>query len=185
MDSGDHPAPRARTYVDILVFEGFALREVAVVFEIFDKANALAASIPDSDRPYKVTLLSARGGSVASSSSVLVWTQRLDSLQRDRENKLLFIAGGAGAREASEDQDTVDWLGVQRSTSGMVLGIGDRRSLLEAADLPRTRTFHLGDDASLRQKHAPVTQTTDAILAALRIVELDLQARVNIALDFL
>jgi hypothetical protein len=91
-----------------------------------------------------------------------------------------YLLLGAAARKV---QDTVDWLGRQWSTSEMVLAIADGQTLFEASGLPRTRIFPFSDDASLRQTHAPLAQTTDAILAASRIVELDLPAQFDFALD--
>ncbi|MEM5292489.1 hypothetical protein ACFQ3P_42390 [Paraburkholderia sabiae] len=147
----------ALTRTDILVFEGFALPEVALVIEIFHKANALIASLPESPPPYEVTLLSAAGGRVASSSSVLVWTEHLDCRRRKDDKRLVFIAGGSGARDACKEQRMVEWLSRQHSSSELIQPIAEGRCVLEAAGLSTTEPSSCGD-TSVRETNTSLTQ---------------------------
>lgn len=164
---------RAITRVDILVFDGFALPEVSVVIEIFHKANALIANLPESPLAYEVTLLSAKGGRIASSSSVLVWTERMDCHSHACGKRLVFIAGGAGARDACRDQRMVDWISRKDSSIEMTLPIGEGRCLLEAAGLSNPDPSSSIDDASLGETYTVPAQTSAPAFAALTFVGQD------------
>lgn len=167
---------RALTRADILVADGFALPEVAVVIEIFHKANALIATLPDRHPLYEVALLSASGGRIVSSSSVVVWTQRFDCHRGKDDKRLLFIAGGVGVRDASKDERMIDWLCRQYSSSEMVQPIAEGRCLLDAAALSSKCLSDSNGDGSLHEIYGSLTPTSGAGLVALRIVEQDLGA---------
>lgn len=90
--------------VDIALFNGFALPKVAAIIEVFQKANALTAAQRSGRAYYDVSLLSAAGGRIASSSSVFVWTESVETHRGTNDRHLLFIAGGAGAQQACRDE---------------------------------------------------------------------------------
>ncbi|MGB8414753.1 GlxA family transcriptional regulator [Paraburkholderia sp.] len=172
--SPQKPISRARTRADILIFNDFALPEVAVVTEIFHKANALIAYLPDDHPRYEVTLLSSSGGRIASSSSVLVWTESLDRGPRTDDKRLLFVAGGAGARDASNDHRMVDWLCRQHSTNDLVQPIAEGQCLLDAAGLSSTSASCRNGGLPPRETYASLTKMSGAAVTALAIVEQDL-----------
>jgi hypothetical protein len=84
--------------------EWLALLKVAAVVEIFEQANALSAVQRSGHTRYYVSLLSASGGRIASSSSVFVWTDTVDSHRGTNDTHLLFIAGGARMHQAFRDE---------------------------------------------------------------------------------
>lgn len=124
------------TRVDIALFNGFALPKVAALIEIFHKANALAASQRSGRARYDISLLSAAGGRIASSSSVFVWTESVDTYKGTNDTHLIFVAGGAGAQQARSDERLRNWLRHRHPLSEIVHPIAEGRLLLEAAGLP-------------------------------------------------
>lgn len=169
---------RTLTRADILVFDGFALPDVSVVVEVFHKANSLIASLPDRPPLYEVTLRSAAGGRIASSSSVLVWTEGLDVDRRKDDRQFIFIAGGPKAHEACTDVRVVDWLRHQHSRGTRVEPIAEGRCLLEATGISIARPSTNSGDASFRKTYSALAQAPTAALAALRIVEEDVGASI-------
>jgi transcriptional regulator GlxA family with amidase domain len=164
------------TRVDIALFNGFALPKIAALIEIFQKANALIASQQSGRAHYDVSLLSSAGGRIASSSSVFVWTESVESHRGTHDRHLLFIAGGEGVQQACRDERLGNWLRRRHPFSEIVHPIAEGRLLLEAAGLP-SRYFALlyGSNEvhelypALPPDEAPAAEST-----ALRIVEEDL-----------
>ncbi|MFM0513852.1 GlxA family transcriptional regulator [Paraburkholderia sp. RL17-373-BIF-A] len=166
----------ATTHVDIVLFNGFALPKVAALIEIFHKANALAASQRSGRARYDVSLLSAAGGRIASSSSVFVWTDSVDSHKGTSDTHLMFIAGGAGAQEARCDERLRNWLRHRHPFSEIVHPIAEGRLLLEAAGLPSRYCplLRSGSEACDRGPARSQGDTPAAVRTALHIVEEDL-----------
>lgn len=164
------------TRVDIALFNGFALPKVAAIIEIFQKANALVAAQRADRTRYDVSLLSASGGRIASSSSVFVWTDSVDSHRGTNDTHLLFIAGGADAQHACRDERLGSWLRRRHPFSEIVHPIAEGRLLLEAAGLPSRycALLYEDDDAHGLYQANPLTEAPDAVHTALRVVEEDL-----------
>ena len=164
------------TRVDIALFNGFALPKVAAIIEIFQKANALVAAQRSGRTRYDVSLLSASGGRIASSSSVFVWTDSVDSHRGTNDTHLLFIAGGAGVQHACRDERLGNWLRRRHPFSEIVHPIAEGRLLLEAAGLPsRYCALLYGDnEAHDLYQASPLTDAPAAVHTVLRVVEEDL-----------
>ncbi|MFM0552012.1 helix-turn-helix domain-containing protein [Paraburkholderia sediminicola] len=164
------------TRVDIALFNGFALPEVAAIIEIFQKANALVASQRSARTRYDVSLLSASGGRIASSSSVFVWTDSVDSHRGTNDTHLLFIAGGAGAQHACRDERLGNWLRRRHPFSEIIHPIAEGRLLLEAAGLPSRYCplLYGGNEAYGLYEASPLTEAPAVVHTALRIIEEDL-----------
>jgi transcriptional regulator GlxA family with amidase domain len=164
------------TRVDIALFNGFALPKVAAIIEIFQKANALDASQRSSRARYDVSLLSAAGGRIASSSSVFVWTESVESHHVSTDKHLLFIAGGAGAPHACRDERLSSWLRRRHPFSEIVHPIAEGRLLLEAASLPSRYCPLLYGDNETREYYQarPLSEAPTEVATALRIVEEDM-----------
>jgi transcriptional regulator GlxA family with amidase domain len=163
--SGKHAA-HTSVRVDIALFNDFELPTVAEIIEIFHKANALAASDPLCRARYDLSLRSAAGGRIASSSSVFVWTESLDSQRHECEKRYLFIAGGIGARRACSDQRLRTWLRRHHPQCEIIHAIDEGLALLDTANLPE-RPFE-----AVQSSYVP-----DPVCTALRIVERDLGAK--------
>ena len=118
--------------IGILLFDGFWLLGPGTVVEMFQSANELAGSRAGEEPPYEVQFLSLDGGSVASSSSARIWTERIDTRYSSGFD-VLFIAGGCGAREAARDERLLNWLRTVQARTRAIETIGDGRLVLEAA----------------------------------------------------
>ena len=164
--SGKRPV-HTSVRVDIALFNEFELPTVAEIIEIFQKANALAASDPLCRARYDLSLRSAAGGRIASSSGVFVWTESLDFQRHECEKRYLFIAGGKGARRACSDQRVHTWLHRHHAQCEIVLAIDEGRVLLDTASLPE-RPF-----AAVQSSYE---NGLDPVRTALHIVERDLGA---------
>ncbi|WP_168791598.1 helix-turn-helix domain-containing protein [Paraburkholderia aromaticivorans] len=167
---------RQMTRVDIALFNGFALPKVAAIIEIFQKANAFGASQQLRRARYDVSLLSAAGGRIASSSSVFVWTESVDSRHVTNDRHLLFIAGGAGVPHACRDERLSNWLRRRHPFSEIVHPIAEGRLLLEAAKLPsRYCPLLYGDNETSDYYQArALSEAPTEVATALRIVEEDM-----------
>jgi transcriptional regulator GlxA family with amidase domain len=168
----------ALTRVDIALFNGFALPKVAAIIEIFQKANSLAATQRSGRARYDVSLLSAAGGRIASSSSVFVWTDDVQSHRGTNESHLLFIAGGPGVQQACRDERLSDWLRRRHPFSEIVHPIAEGQLLLAAAGLPSRYCplLYGGSEAHGLHPARSLTEAPSAVMTALRIVEEDLGA---------
>lgn len=121
--------------VEIVLFDGFSLPGVAAIVEIFQRANACARTPSDGAPPYNVSLLSASGGSVVSSSSVHVRTEKTFVHRATNSTILLFIAGGAGAELAACDQRLSTWMRQRHAISTIVCPISEGQLILDAFGL--------------------------------------------------
>lgn len=165
------------SHVDIALFDGFALYEVAAIIEIFQKANALFAAERSGCARYDISLVSASGGRIASSSSVFVWTESIDTHRGTDDTHLLFIAGGTGMNQACRDERLINWLRRRHPFSEIVHPIAEGRLALEAAALPaRYCSLLYGGSEEFLDIYPvrPLSQAPGAVQTALRIVEEDL-----------
>jgi transcriptional regulator GlxA family with amidase domain len=109
--SPDADVPRAESAVrqiGILIFDGHCLSSTGIIGEAFQLANALVR-FASAQPTYQVSLLSELGGYVTSSSSISVWTQRLDAhLLRDFH--ALFVASTDVRATHGSDSMLSRWL---------------------------------------------------------------------------
>ena len=165
------------THVDIALFSGFALPKVAAIIEVFHKANALTASQRSGRVYYDVSLLSAAGGRIASSSSVFVWTESVETHRGTNDRHLLFIAGGAGVEHACRDERLSAWLRRRHPFSEIVHPIAEGRQLLEVTGLPSRYCplmcplMYGEQDAHEPYSKRSLTEAPTAVRTALRLVE--------------
>ncbi|MCO4883388.1 GlxA family transcriptional regulator [Paraburkholderia caribensis] len=160
--------------IDIALFNGFALPDTAAIIEVFQKANALLQR--NARRAYyQVSLLSASGGRIASSSSVFVWTESIDSHCHINGLHTLFIAGGTGAQLASRDERLIVWLGRAYRYSDTVHPIAEGHLLLDATGAEKSHDPQ--HDSVTNQSSARATlfgEGVSPVHAALHIVREDL-----------
>jgi len=124
--------------VGILLFDGFSLLGAGLVAELFQTANECSASSAGKEAAYDVQLLSVDGGSVACSSALRVWTDGLDPREFAGFD-VLFIAGGAGARNAAADERLLRWLRVVTPRTATVRPIAEGRAVLAAAGILKSQ----------------------------------------------
>ncbi|MGU4701484.1 helix-turn-helix domain-containing protein [Burkholderia cepacia] len=166
------PAAQAPTRVDIVLSNGFALHDVAAIIEIFHKASALTASRPSGEARYDVSLVSAAGGRIATSSLVFVWTESIDSRRRVDGKHIVFVAGGAAAYLAYQDKRLIDWLRLKHPFCEGVHPIAEGKLLLDVAGVP-SGSRAANESPNIYAIGSPRDEP-DAVRMALRIVEDDL-----------
>ncbi len=133
-------APPTPKRIGILIYEDFSLVEVSSISEVFSLANEIheisepnpetAGIVPN----YSLLFLSSDGGSVASSCSMRIWTESLDTRWMS-ECDALFIAGGEGAQQAKLDAQLLKRLSRVAPKISFVKAIGDGSQILTAANL--------------------------------------------------
>jgi transcriptional regulator GlxA family with amidase domain len=158
--------PRATTHVDIVLFNGFALPKIAAIVEIFQRANAIAVSQNGGHPLYDVSLLSASGGRIASTSYVFVWTDAFASHKASADRQLVFIAGGAGAQHVARDERLATWIRCVHASSELMHPIAEGRLVLGAVGLPsRHRMFNRASNESRYKGPPTAIQTSLSIVA--------------------
>ncbi|CAB3783884.1 HTH-type transcriptional activator RhaS [Paraburkholderia caffeinilytica] len=165
--------------IGIALFNGFALPEAATIVEIFQSANEFSASMHTGGPRYDVRLLSVTGGRIASSSSVFVWTDSIESSAHADDLHAIFIAGGAGVRSVLSEERLIGWLRRLDLRRERVFPIANGRLLLDAAELPDTsRKLRRGEAAhavAWNGLKVPAPQRSSTPLrAALAMIEEDL-----------
>ncbi|SAK69706.1 GlxA family transcriptional regulator [Caballeronia ptereochthonis] len=134
------PADMASTAkrIGILIFEDFSLVEVSSISEVFSLANQVRVPADAGERwctpNYSLLFLSSEGGSVASSCSMRIWTESLETRWMN-ECDALFIAGGEGARRARHDALLRKRLGRVAPKIPFIKAIGEGAHILAAANL--------------------------------------------------
>ncbi|WP_242665791.1 helix-turn-helix domain-containing protein [Paraburkholderia ginsengiterrae] len=123
--------------IGIALFDGFALPEIACIMEAFQCANEITRSGESSSARFNVCLLSTIGGRIASSSSVFVWTESIETRRHPDRFHALFIAGGADVNHALRDEELLAWLRRTCPMTENVYPVGEGRLLLEAAGYRR------------------------------------------------
>jgi transcriptional regulator GlxA family with amidase domain len=180
-----HVSPDIATVrrVGIVLFSGFALPQAAAIAEVFQSANALTESDRRHGIRYRVSLLSAAGGRIDSSSSVFVWTEDIEAHRQPEGFHALFIAGGAGVNNALHDDGLIAWLRRTHPRSELVFPIGEGRLLLDVAGFrqassARRHGERTGDIVRTAADSNPSSASTSPLRHALAVVEEDLGAEV-------
>lgn len=117
---------------------------------------------------------------MASSSSVYVWTESVDSRQHDSDVHRLFIAGGIGAHRALHDERLLPWLRRACRASATVHPIAEGRLLYDAAEAQDSHDTQTDRVRADRREVASglVNESMKPVRAALDIVEEDLGVEV-------
>ncbi|CAN0624414.1 protein of unknown function [Burkholderia multivorans] len=164
--------------IGITMFNGFSLHEAVTIGQVLQSANASAASAGGGAALYEISLLSASGGMITSSSSESVWTRRIDAYRPAGTFHALFIVGGSGVHNALRDEGLVHWLRDTAPRCGLTLAVNDGRFLFEGAvpnqriahDIPDKRMCHRnGQFLDIRHGNA-----VDPLQAALHVIQRDL-----------
>lgn len=115
--------------IALVLWPGFQLLDVVGPMEAFTMANRFAGPV------YRTTLLSAPGGSVASSSGYSLGpTQDLFATNPNRFDTVI-VPGGAGVHDMRGDTDLLDWLRRSNSDVRRLCSVCSGAFLLAAAGL--------------------------------------------------
>ncbi|RQZ27145.1 helix-turn-helix domain-containing protein [Burkholderia sp. Bp9090] len=126
--------------VALALCNGFELRPVTNIMEAFDAANAAIRDDRHDSISYDVCLLSAAGGRISSSSSMFVWTERMETYRYIDNIHTLFVVGGPGVSDALRDSRLIAWLRLAYPKSRHVIPLGEGETLLKAAGFGQATT---------------------------------------------
>ncbi len=162
-------------FIGILLYDGFSLLGAGTLAEALHLSNELQSSASGNGVTYSVRLVSARGGAVACSSSVCVWTDRLGG-QRFQSFDALYIAGGTGVKRAATDESLIELLRIACSQSAIVGSLGNGDALLAAAGISRRdwASVERGIVNAGTSNGWASTERGDALINALALVKRDL-----------
>lgn len=172
-----HPSSEACTVklIGILLYDGFSLLGAGTLAEALHIANELQSGREGAKVTYSVRFMSARGGAIACSSSVCVWTERLGG-QRFRGFDALYVAGGTGVNRSATDEGLIELLTIACSQSEVVGSFGNGGVLLAAAGIAKRdwASVQRSGQGPSTQKATPSTERGDALISSLALIKRDL-----------
>lgn len=99
--------------VVVLAFEDVQLLDVAGPVQVFASANEILCGTrgaPSHGAPYRIAVVSRRGGPVRSSSGLPLFTQPIAKAVGNKRVDTLILPGGPGVHHAASDSRTVAWI---------------------------------------------------------------------------
>lgn len=129
---------RSIKHIGIIVFDGVILADVLGAADVFGVGDKLLSSVFAGESGYAISLLSLRGGSVMSSSSVQIMTSPL-STHANRSFDTLLIVSGTGTFDAYRDPVLLDWLQKIKGNVHRIGGICTGVFVMAAAGLLNNR----------------------------------------------
>ena len=120
-------------HIAIVAFEQALLLDIAGPAQVFASARDLAAhaGLPD---PYRLSLVSPRGGSIATSSGLALATTPLASLKTEPIDTLIAV-GGFGSRAAIHEGALIRWIARRALRARRVCAVCTGAFLLAEAGL--------------------------------------------------
>lgn len=146
-------------HVVFVVFPGALLLDLSGPLTAFE----ISCETADGDAPpYRLTVASAAGGLVRTSSGLEVMTQPLADL---RDIDTLFVAGGPGVHAAACDPSLVRWLSVNAAQCRRLCSVCTGAFVLASAGLLRERraVTHWGSCSLLQERYPDINVSLDAI----------------------
>ena len=149
--------------VAVLAFEGVQLLDVAGPVQTFASANEIAKDI--SGAPYRVVVMSRRGGTLVTSAGLPLLTQPLATATRKARIDTLILPGGPGVHAALEDPRTVDWVRRQLPSARRIASVCTGAFLLAETGIldGRRATTHWKSCGRLQQLYPDVLVDPDPI----------------------
>ena len=168
-------------HVGIVLYDGFSLLDAGTLAEALHAANELQSESSNHSVTYRVNLISARGGAVSCSSSMMVWTEHLAARDFDRLD-ILFIPGGSGVARASADDNLIDLLRLVCARSVSVTAIGNGHMVLSAAGVARRDWPSMKQDIHVRSSFASAAEhdRDQALATSLALLKTDLGAELAV-----
>ena len=149
--------------IAVLAFEGVQLLDVAGPVQTFASANEIAKDIRGA--PYRVVVMSRRGGPLVTSAGLPLLTQPLATATRKSRIDTLILPGGPGVHAALEDPRTVDWVRRQLSSTRRIASVCTGAFLLAETGVlaGRRATTHWKSCGRLQQLYPDVLVDPDPI----------------------
>jgi transcriptional regulator GlxA family with amidase domain len=139
------------------------LLDIAGPLQVFASARDLAAARAQPD-PYRLSIVSVKGGITVTSSGLPIITEPLHALRRQPIDTLIAV-GGLGSRQARHDAALISWLGVRARTARRICSVCTGAFLLAAAGLLEGKrvTTHWGACRELQQRYPALQVEADPI----------------------
>jgi transcriptional regulator GlxA family with amidase domain len=154
--------------VVVLAFENAQLLDVAGPVQTFASANEMACGTrgaPSHGAPYRIVVVSRRGGTIRTSSGLPLLTQPMAKAAGGGRIDTLILPGGAGVHDAASDKRTIDWIRRQVSGARRIASVCTGAFLLaEAGVLSGLRaTTHWKFCSRLQQEYPDIAVDPDPI----------------------
>ena len=149
--------------VVVLAFEGVQLLDVAGPVQTFASANEIVKQVRGA--PYRIVVVSRRGGPICTSSGLPLVTRPIAGAIGRTRIDTLIIPGGFGVHAALKDSRTVDW--VRRQFSGLrrIASVCTGAFLLAEAGIlaGRHATTHWNSCTHLQRQYPDIVVDPDPI----------------------
>lgn len=161
---------KAERHIGLLVFQECSVATTGAIGEVFRLANALQPP-QGAPPPYRLSVLSDEGGFVVTSSSIPIWTQRLERYSL-ADFHALFVAGCDAAITAESNERLLSWITQQGFIASSGIRQGASVAIVRKTPLQATVPVFLFDDGP----DAPPTHGVTPTEMALTQIERDLSA---------
>jgi transcriptional regulator GlxA family with amidase domain len=160
-----HESTARPRLVAVLAFEGAQLLDVAGPVQAFASANEIAQETGGAAAPYRVVVVSRRGGAVTTTSGLPLVTEPMARAIGKSQIDTLIVPGGAGIHDALKEGPTVAWVRRQALTVRRIASVCTGAFLLAEAGLltGRRATTHWKSHAGLAQQYPDVEVDPDPI----------------------
>ncbi|HEY2530770.1 MAG TPA: DJ-1/PfpI family protein [Xanthobacteraceae bacterium] len=147
----------------VAAFDNVQLLDVAGPVQTFATANEIVKAMRGV--PYRITVVSRRGGAITTSAGLPLLTRSIASATRNRHVDTLIIAGGPGVHDALKDESTVDWVRRQAAASRRTASVCTGAFVLAEAGVlaGRRATTHWKSCTLLQQRYPDITVEPDPI----------------------
>jgi transcriptional regulator GlxA family with amidase domain len=155
--------PQSPRLVVVLAFESVQLLDVAGPVQTFASANEIAND--GRGAPYRVVVVSRRGGAVRTSSGLPLVTHAAADIAVKTRVDTLLIPGGLGVHQALKDSRLIAWVRRQASTAHRIASVCTGAFLLAQTGLlaGRRATTHWKSCGRLQQSHPEIEVDPDRI----------------------
>lgn len=149
--------------VALLAFEGAQLLDVAGPVQTFASANEIAKEM--GAIPYRIVVVSRRGGQVTTTSGLPLITRPLARALGKARIDTLIIPGGGGVQNAAKETATVEWVRRQAASARRIASVCTGAFLLAEAGVlaGRRATTHWQFCDRLQQQYPNIQVDPDPI----------------------
>lgn len=158
-----HRSRPSQRLIVLLAFEGVQLLDVAGPMQTFASANELAGETGGA--PYRIVVVSRRGGPVCTSAGLPLVTRPIGSALGKSRIDTLIIPGGPGVHDALKDKWTLDWVRRQFPAVRRIASVCTGAFLLAEAGVlaGRRATTHWKSCARLQGAYPDIRVEPDPI----------------------
>jgi len=146
----------------VLSFEGVQLLDIAGPVQTFATANDIVKEARGV--PYRVVVVSRRGGLVCTSSGLPLLTRPI-GVTRDSKIDTLVLPGGPGVHDALKDPRAIDWVKRRFSSGCRIASVCTGAFILAEAGIlaGRRATTHWKSCGRLQQRYPDIRVDADPI----------------------